>query len=200
MLKVGLTGGLASGKSFVGQALAHCGCLLIQADDLGHEVLAPGGEAFEAVVKEFGPDIVTDGRIDRRRLAARVFADPQALAHLTRLVHPPVIAREEKMMAEFASRQPKGIAVVEGAVLIENGSYKRFDRLIVVACTPAQQIERAMHRDGVTEAEVRARLSRQMPLEEKRKVADFVIDTSGTKQDTQRQVRAVYEELRRIDI
>jgi dephospho-CoA kinase len=200
MLKVGLTGGLASGKSFVGQALANCGCLLIQADDLGHEVLAPGGEAFEAVVREFGADIVADGRIDRRRLAARVFADPEALARLNALVHPPVIEREEKMMAEFAARQPKGIAVVEGAVLIENGSYKRFDRLIVVACPLGQQIARAMHRDGITEAEVRARLSRQMPLEEKRKLADFVIDTSGTKQDTLRQTCAVYEELRRIEI
>jgi dephospho-CoA kinase len=200
MLKVGLTGGLASGKSFVGQALANCGCLLIRADDLGHEVLAPGGEAFEAVVREFGADIVAGGRIDRRRLAARVFADPEALARLNALVHPPVIEREEKMMAEFAGRQPKGIAVVEGAVLIENGSYKRFDRLIVVACPVEQQIARAMHRDGITEAEARARLSRQMPLEEKRKLADFVIDTSGTKQDTLRQACAVYEELRRIDI
>jgi dephospho-CoA kinase len=129
-----------------------------------------------------------------------VFADPEALARLNALVHPPVIEREEKMMAEFADRQPKGIAVVEGAVLIENGSYKRFDRLIVVACPVEQQIARAMHRDGITEAEARARLSRQMPLEEKRKLADFVIDTSGTKQDTLRQACAVYEELRRIDI
>jgi dephospho-CoA kinase len=200
MLKVGLTGGLASGKSFVGQALADCGCLLIQADELGHAVLAPGGEAFEAVVKEFGADIVVDGRIDRRRLAARVFADPQALARLNALVHPPVIAREETMMDEFAERQPRGIAVVEGAILIETGSYKRFDRLIVVACTPAEQIARAMHRDGLSEAEVRARLSRQMPLEEKRKLADFVIDTSGTKQETRRQACGVYEELRRINI
>jgi dephospho-CoA kinase len=200
MLKVGLTGGLASGKSFVGQALADCGCLLIRADELGHEVLAPGGEAFEAVVKEFGADIVVDGRIDRRRLAARVFADPDALARLNALVHPPVIAREEKMMDEFAARQPRGIAVVEGAILIETGSYKRFDRLIVVACTPAQQIARAMHRDGASEAEVRARISRQMPLEEKRKLADFVIDTSGIKQDTLRQACGVYEELRRINI
>jgi dephospho-CoA kinase len=200
MLKVGLTGGLASGKSFVGQALAGYGCLLIQADELGHEVLAPEGEAFESVVKEFGADILVDGRIDRRQLAARVFADPQALARLNALVHPPVIAREEKMMDEFAAQQPRGIAVVEGAILVETGSYKRFDRLIVVACTPAQQIARAMHRDGLSEAEVRARLSRQMPLEEKRKLADFVIDTSGTKQDTLRQAYAVYEELRRIDI
>jgi dephospho-CoA kinase len=173
---------------------------LIRADDLGHEVLAPGGEAFEAVVNEFGAEIVADGRIDRRRLAARVFADPQALARLNALVHPPVIAREEKMMAAFAAHQPKGIAVVEGAVLIENGSYKRFDRLIVVACAPEQQVERAMHRDGMTEAEVRARLSRQMPLEEKRELAHFVIDTSGTKEDTLRQACAVYGELRRIEI
>ena len=104
------------------------------------------------------------------------------------------------MMAEFAAREPKGIAVVEGAVLIENGSYKRFDRLIVVACTEEQQIERAMRRDGITEAEARARLSRQIPLEEKRKLADFVIDTSGAKEDTLRQACAVYEELRRIGL
>ena len=200
MLKVGLTGGLACGKSFVGQALAKSGCLLIQADELGHEVLAPGGEAFEAVIEEFGQDILADGRIDRRRLAARVFSDREALARLNALVHPPVVAREEKLMAEFAARQPQGIAVVEGAILIETGSYKRFDRLIVVVCTPAQQIERSMRRDGSTEPEVRARLDRQMPLAEKRKLADFVIDTSGTKQDTLGQTCAVYHELRRIEI
>ena len=200
MLKVGLTGGLASGKSFVGRALADCGCLLIQADDLGHEVLSPGGEAFDRVVAEFGADLLAGGRIDRQRLAARVFADASALARLNALVHPPVIAREEKLMAEFAARQPKGIAVVEGAILIETGSYKRFHRLIVVACTVEQQVARAMHRDRLTEAEVRARLSRQMSLEEKRKLADFVIDTSGSKEDTLRQARAVYEELRRIEI
>jgi len=199
MLKVGLTGGLACGKSFVGHALADCGCLVIQADDLGHQVLAPGGEAFDGVVAEFGADVMAGGRIDRQRLAARVFADPLALARLNALVHPPVIAREEKLMAEFAERHPKGIAVVEGAILIETGSYKRFDRLIVVACPVEQQIARAMHRDGLAEAEVRARLSRQMPLEEKRKLAGFVIDTSGSKQDTLRQACAVYEELRRIE-
>jgi dephospho-CoA kinase len=200
MLRVGLTGGLACGKSFVGQSLANCGCLLIQADELGHAVLAPDGEAFEAVIREFGPEVLTDGRIDRRRLAARVFADREALARLNRLVHPPVIARQEKLMAEFALREPKGIAVVEGAILVETGSYKRFDRLIVVACTVQQQIERSMRRDGLSEAEVRARLDRQVPLEEKRKLADFVIDTSGTKQDTLQQTCAVYHELRRIEI
>ncbi len=201
MLKVGLTGGLACGKSFVGEALASFGCLLIQADELGHEVLAPGGEAYEPVIGEFGREIVDpDGRIDRRRLAARVFGDHQALARLNALVHPPVVRREEQLIAEFAAREPHGIAVVEGAILIETGSYKRFDRLILVVCAEEQQMERAMRRDGAAEADVRARLANQMSLDEKRKFADFVIDTSRAKEDTLRQTRAVYEELRRIEV
>jgi dephospho-CoA kinase len=199
MLRVALTGGLACGKSFVGKALANCGCLLIQADELGHAVLAPGGEAYEAVIREFGAEVLPDGQIDRRRLAARVFNDREALDRLNALVHPPVIAREEKMIEAFAAREPKGIAVVEGAILIETGSYKRFDRLIVVSCREEQQVERAMRRDGMTEAEARARISRQMPLAEKRKLADFVIDTSGEKADTLRQTCTVYAELRRIE-
>ena len=200
MLKVGLTGGLACGKSFVGETLASFGCLLIRADELGHEVLAPGGEAYNAVVEEFGSELVaTDGQIDRRVLAARVFGNPAALARLNAMVHPPVVRREEQLMAGFAQREPHGIAVVEGAILIETGSYKRFDRLILVICSEEQQIVRSMHRDGVSEEEVRARLQAQMPLDEKRKYADFVIDSSGAKEETLRQTRAVYDELRRIE-
>jgi dephospho-CoA kinase len=202
MLKVGLTGGLACGKSFVGEALAGYGCLLIQADELGHEVLAPGGEAYEPVVKEFGRGILTeDGAgfsINRRELAARVFGSPERLARLNALVHPLVFRREEDLIGRFAQREPHGIAVVEAAILIETGSYKRFDRLILVTCLEEQQVERAMRRDGAVEQEVRARLSRQMPLDAKLKFADFVIDTSGSKEDTIRQTRAVYESLRRI--
>jgi dephospho-CoA kinase len=201
MLKVGLTGGLACGKSFVGEALAGWGCLLIEADELGHEVLRPGGEAYEPVIREFGSDVVdAGGEIDRRRLAARVFGNAEALAQLNALVHPPVVQREEHLIAEFAAREPKGIAVVVGAILIETGSYKRFDRLILVTCLEQQQLDRAMRRDGATEAEVRARLGQQMSLDQKRQFADYVIDTSGAKQDTLRQTRAVYEELRRIEI
>ena len=121
MLRVGLTGGLASGKSFVGEALAGYGCLLIQADELGHAVLAPGGEAYEPVVQEFGREILTgDGAIDRRALAARVFADPERLARLNALVHPAVIRREDELIAAFAARHPDGIAVVEAAILDRN--------------------------------------------------------------------------------
>lgn len=201
MLKIGLTGGLACGKSFVGAALASYGCYLIRADELGHEALARGGPAFEPAVAEFGRDILDPaGEIDRRRLAARVFGDAEALARLNRLVHPAVQRREEQLMAEFRAREPQGIAVVEAAILIENGRYKNFDRLILVTCSEEQQVARAIHRGGLDEAEVRARLSRQMPLAEKRKFADFVIDTSGAKQETLRQTRAVYETLRRIEI
>jgi len=199
MLKVGLTGGLACGKSFVGEALASCGCFLVRADELGHEVLEPGGEAYDAVIEEFGRGIVNgDGRIDRTVLGNLVFGSPERLARLNALVHPPVLAREERLIAAFAAREPHGIAVVEAAILIETGSYKRFDCILLVICREEQQVERAMRREGSTEANVRARLSRQMPLDEKRKFARFVIDTSGEKEDAVRQTRAVYEELRRV--
>jgi dephospho-CoA kinase len=198
MLKVGLTGGLACGKTFVGESLAGMGCFLIQADVLGHEVLAPGGEAYEGVIREFGREILNgDGSIDRGALAARVFGAPDRLERLNALVHPAVIRREEQLASEFAGRDPHGIAVVEAAILIETGSYKRFDKIILVTCGEEQQVERAMRR-GAAEADVRARLSRQLTVDEKRKFADFVIDTSGAKEDTLRQTRAVYEELRRL--
>jgi dephospho-CoA kinase len=199
MLKVGLTGGLACGKSFVGEALERMGCFLIRADELGHEVLAPGGEAYESVVNEFSREILSeDGAIDRRALAARVFGHPDRLARLNALVHPAVIRREEQLARDFAAREPDGIAVVEAAILIETGSYKRFDKLILVTCAEEQQLARAMHREGADEADVRARISRQMPVEEKRKFADFVINTTGDKEDTLRQTLAVYQQLRRI--
>jgi dephospho-CoA kinase len=199
MLKVGLTGGIASGKSFVGEALAGCGCLLIQADELGHAVMAPGGEAYQPVVQEFGREILAgDGAIDRTALAALVFADPQRLARLNALVHPAVIRREDESIAAFAMAHPDGIAVVEAAILIENGSYSRFDKLILTTCTVEQQVERALRREGALESDIRARISRQMPPARKRKYADFVIDTSGEKEDTLRQTLAVYDVLRRI--
>ncbi len=198
MLKVGLTGGLACGKTFVGEALASYGCLLIQADELGHAALLQTGEAYAPVVEEFGKDILAaDGEIDRRALAARVFGSPERLERLNSMVHPPVVRREEELIREFAEHSPDGIAVVEAAILIETGSYQRFDRIILVTCSQEQQIERALRRTGSLEADVRARLSRQMPLEQKRKFADFVVDTSGEKENTLRQTRAVYEALRR---
>ena len=199
MLRVGLTGGLASGKTFVGEALAKLGCHVIRADDLGHLVLLPGGEAYDAVVNEFGGEILDDeGMIDRRRLAALVFDNPERLQKLNGLVHPPVIRREQEIEEEIARRDPNAITVVEAAILVETGSNKRFDKLIVAVCTEEQQLERAMRRSSYTKEEVMARLSRQLSLEEKVKVADYVIDTSGPKERTLEQVRQVYQSLRSL--
>jgi dephospho-CoA kinase len=200
MLKVGLTGGIASGKSFVGRAFEELGCLLIGADDLGHHVLEADGEAFAAVAAEFGPEVVAaGGGIDRAALASIVFRDAERLNRLNQLVHPSVIARERKLLAEFAAREPKGIAMLEAAILIELGTTDRFDKIVLVTCTPEQQIERAMRREGASERDVRARIESQMQFEEKRKFADFIIDTSAEKEDTIRQTRAVWEQLRRIE-
>jgi len=199
MLKVGLTGGLACGKSFVGQALVGLGCHLIEADQLGHEVLLPDGEAYADVVREFGREILNpDGTIDRKRLAAQVFGEPERLARLNELVHPHVIRREQELMDQFARLDPNGITVLEAAILIETGTYKRFDRLILVECDEELQIERALKRGNGDRSEVLARLERQMPVVEKRKFADYVIDTSGSKEETLTRVREVYDSLRRI--
>ena len=199
MLTVGLTGGLASGKSFVGHAFVDLGCHLIEADELGHQVLLPTGEAYDAVVNEFGNQILDqEGFIDRSKLSALVWDAPERLEKLSRLVHPPVIAREERMIAEIAHRDPRAIVLVAAAILVETGRYTQFDKLIVVFCNREQQIERAIQRGPYTREQVLARLSRQLPLEEKLRVADYVIDTSGTKENTLEQVRAVYGSLRSL--
>ncbi len=197
MLKVGLTGGLASGKSFVGQAFAALGCYLIQADEIGREVMQPGGEAFGPIVKEFGPAVLaSDGAIDRKRLAAIVFASPERLMALNSLVHPPVIRRQDRRMAEIAAQDSGAIVIVEAAVMIEAGTYKRLDKLVLAVCTEQQQVQRAMLRSGLSREEALARIRSQMPLVEKRRFADYVVDTSGTEEETVRQVGAVYNLLR----
>jgi len=204
MLRVGLTGGLASGKSLVGRALADLGCYVIEADVLGRQVLEQGGATYDAVIATFGKEILDpNGKINRRHLAAIVFADnadaQEQLAKLNALVHPPVKLRERDLANAYAREHPDGIVVTEAAILVETGSYRDYDRLIVAVCRPEQQIERSMERDGVSREEVLRRLRRQMPLEEKVKYADFIIDTSGSKEDTFQQVRSVCEGLRRVN-
>ena len=201
MLRIGLTGGLATGKSFVGRCLVALGCHLLKADVLGHEALEPGGGAYHSVVAAFGESILDpEGRIDRRRLGAEAFADPDRLERLNAIVHPVVIAREEEWFRQVSSIDPSGIAVVEAAILIETGSYRRFGKLVLTVCPVEQQIERAMKRDALSRDEVLRRLERQMPLDEKRKFADYVIDTSGEKAATVRQVEALHAALRSLKI
>ena len=197
MLRVGLTGGLATGKSFVGAVLEELGCRVLKADELGHAVLEPGGVAYAPVVERFGREILDDaGRIERKQLAAIVFNDTGKLQLLNSFVHPAVVEREEAWMQQVEDADPSAIVVVEAAILIETGSYRRFHKLVLALCSEAQQIERAMARDGTPRELVIERLRRQMPLEEKRKFADYVIDTSGTTDDTIEQVRRLHENLR----
>lgn len=197
MLRVGLTGGLATGKSFVGRALAELGCRLLKADDIGHAALLPGGEAYEEVVREFGPGILdAEGVIVRRLLGTAVFGDPDKLKRLNEIVHPAVIAHEERWLQDVEREDPHSIAVVEAAILIETGSYRRFQTLVLTVCSQEQQIERAMKRDNLSRDEVLDRLRRQMSLEEKRKYANYVIDTSGEKEQTLEQVSRLYGQLR----
>jgi dephospho-CoA kinase len=199
MLSIGLTGGLATGKSVVGKELEALGAYVIRLDDLGHEVLLPDGEAYAAVVAEFGPEILNpDSTINRRLLGERVFADPARLKKLNDLTHPPIQARAKALRDAYAAEHADGIVVAEAAILIETGSHKECDRLVLAHCRSEQQIERAMERDGLTREEVMNRISRQMPLEDKKKFANYVIDTSGTKENTLEQTRAVYEVLQKL--
>lgn len=200
MLKVGLTGGLACGKSFIANELARLGCHVIHADVLGHEVLAPDNEAYRLVLARFGNEVVdADGSISRPRLAARVFRNPEELAALNSIIHPAVRRLEEEQMAAIEARDPNAIVVLEAAILIEAGAHQRFDCLVVADCTEERQLERALARDATASAtDISARLERQMPRSEKLKFADFVIDTSGVKEETLRQTREVYEQLGRV--
>lgn len=197
MLKVGLTGGLATGKSHVAGLLCQLGCRVLSADALGHEVLLPAGEAYDDVIREFGAEILgPDRHIDRKRLAALVFDRPDRLEKLNALVHPHVIRREELWLDQVAAEDPTAVAVVEAAILIETGSHRRFDRLILTVCPTEAQLRRHMDRSGDSEGETRARLARQMSLDDKRRFAHHIIDTSGARQDTDRQVREVFAKLK----
>jgi dephospho-CoA kinase len=199
VLKVGLTGGMACGKSFVAAALGKLGCHIIEADDVGHAVMEPGGEAYDGVVTAFGNGILdAGGRIDRSRLAERVFGNPEQLERLNAIVHPAVRARAAREFEETGERDPNGVVVYVAAILIESGAYREVDKILVVSCAREQQIERAMQRPGASEAGILARLARQMPLEKKKEFADYIIDSSGAREDTLRQTEVVYKELRRL--
>lgn len=199
MITVGLTGGYATGKSFVAAELQRLGCHIIYADQLGHRVLEPDGEAYGPVVKTFGNEILgEDGHINRKKLGALVFNASGLLEKLTGFVHPAVFRLEEQMLTGFQSEDPYGIAVVEAAILIETGRYKMFDRLVLTVCNEATQIARGSQRDNLSPDEVRARLRRQMPLDEKKKYADYIVNTEGDKQKTVEQVQTIYRSIRAL--
>ena len=199
MLKVGLTGGIASGKSTVAEMFRARGCPVIEADRLAHSLMAPGQPAHDEIVREFGRSVLaTDSSIDRRKLAAVVFADRARLARLNQIVHPRVVAACEAEFARLGQEQPGAVALVEAALLVEAGYYRQLDKLIVTWCRPEQQLERLLAKGQLSREQAQRRLSSQMPPVEKRGYADFVIDTSGTLASVETQVGSVLEELRRL--
>ena len=204
MLRLGLTGGIASGKSVVGEMFVRLGAHLIQSDAVAHALMQPGQTVYEEVVHRFGHEILNgDGSVNRSRLAAAAFGTPGGAAprikELNEIVHPAVIAHENEWMKEIGRRDPNAIAIVEAALILEAGVAGRFDRLIVVTCHPEQRIERFARRLGISEdaarVEVDRRMAAQIPDEEKIKAADFVIDNSGSLEATEQQAERVFHEL-----
>ncbi len=204
MLKVGLTGGIASGKSVVGEMFAGLGVQLILADEIAHMLMQPGQAVYDEVVRHFGKGILHgDGSVNRPRLAEIAFTLPASgrsrVGELNRIVHPAVIRRQDEWMDEVGRRDPRAIAMVEAALIFEAAAAKRFDRLVVVTCREEQRAERLAERLRITleaaRSEVSRRMAAQWPDEEKVKAADYVIDNSGSLDRTREQVRQLYSKL-----
>jgi len=208
MLKVGLTGGIAAGKSVVGEMFVVLGAHLVQADRIAHSLMQPGEPVYNEVLRHFGREILhEDGTVNRAKLAELAFGEDTSrsgapgsrVAELNRIVHPAVIRSQEEWMHAVGLQDPEGVAIVEAALLIEAGAAKRFDRIVVVTCTMAQRAERFAARQKVdlesARKEVARRMAAQLPDAEKIKVADYVIDNSAALETTREQVRKVWENL-----
>src|SRR5438445_9499520 len=196
MMKVGLTGSIAVGKSFVLDVLRELGARTIDADAIAREVVEPGTPGLDAVVNEFGKDILKpDGSLDRSKLGQIVFADEARRQGLNSILHPFIFKRQDEIMRQWEAETPDAIAVIDAALMIESGEFKRFDKLIVVHCSPEIQLQRLMKREGLSQPEAQRRIESQMPQAEKINYADFLIDTSGEFETTRRQVESVWQQL-----
>ena len=201
MLRVGLTGSIAVGKSFVVSVFEELGCRVLDADLTAREVVMPGTAGLKAVTEAFGEEVLNaDGTLNRKQLGALVFADESQRQRLNHILHPFIIARQDEILNEWAKEDPEGIAIVDAALMIESGGYRRFDKLIVVHCRPEVQLERLMLRDKLSRDEAQRRIDSQMPQEEKQKFADYLIDTSDGFDLTREQTVKVYNNLVRQDL
>ena len=199
MLRVGLTGSIGVGKTFVTSIFAELGCHVLDADLTAREVVMPGTPGLQAITQEFGEAILnTDGTLDRKRLGALVFADEDRRQRLNHILHPFIIARQDEIMCDWEREDPKGVGIVDAALMIESGGYKRFDKLIVVHCRPEVQLERLMLRDKLSRDQAERRINSQMPQEEKQKFADYLIDTSDGFELTRARTVEVYNQLIRV--
>jgi len=202
MLRAGLTGGIACGKSAVAEMFASLGAHILNADILAHELYRPGEPVYKKLVKRFGREIVkADGAIDRSKLAALAF-DGGRVEDLNRIVHPAVIVRQQELMAVIGAKDPNAVVLAEAALIFEAGAGERFDKIIVVTCKQEQKAARLARRMGIDEAaaqvEVERRMKSQIPDEEKARRADYVIDNSCSLEETRRQVEKVFTELKAL--
>jgi dephospho-CoA kinase len=194
MLRIGLTGNIAVGKSLASARFAELGAAAIDADSVSRELMAPGTTAYSRVIEAFGAEILSgDGMIDRRRLGSIVFASEKKRRRLESIMHPAI---RDAIAAKIAEKEKiSNIVIVEAALMVETGGYKEYDRLIVVNCPPAVQLARLVARDGLTESEAKVRIAAQMPMDEKIRFADYIIDTSGSPETTLEQVDTIYRML-----
>jgi dephospho-CoA kinase len=199
MLRVGLTGSIAVGKSFVTSIFSGLGCHTLDADQTAREVVLPGSPGLESVAATFGPEILNaDGSLNRQRLGEIVFADETKRQKLNYVLHPFIIARQDEIMREWERGDPQGIGIIDAALMIESGGYRRFDKLIVVHCRPEVQLERLMLRNSLSREAAQARINSQMPQEEKQKFADYLIDTSDGFELTRSRTVEVYNQLLKL--
>ena len=197
MLKVGLTGSIAVGKSYVCEVLRELGAFVLDADQTSREVVAAGSRGIALIEEKFGREVLLEtGELDRAKMGALVFADEAKRQLLNSIVHPLVFEAQNEWLAEKEKEDPRGIAVIDAALMIESGGYKRFTKLIVVWCEPEIQLQRLMLRNNLSEAEALKRINSQMAQEEKKRYADFLIDTSGGFESARRQTIEVFEQLK----
>jgi dephospho-CoA kinase len=197
MLRVGLTGSIAVGKSFVTGIFRELGCRTLDADETAREVVRPGTAGLRAIVAAFGDEILReDGTLDRARLGAIVFANENERQRLNSLLHPFIIAEQDALMRRWEAEDPNGIGIIDASLMIESGGYRRFDKIVVVHCRPEIQLKRLMARNNLEREEAERRIAAQMPQEEKMRYADFLIDTSEGFEDTHKRTKEVYNALR----
>lgn len=198
MIIIGLTGGIASGKSLVAKVFRDLGGHLIDADKIVHDLLEPGQPAWKEIVEHFGKGIqLPDGCINRRKLGEIVFNDREKREFLNKCLHPRVFEAYQSRLRHLRDRQPDAVVVLDAALLVETGYHKKMDKLVVVYASEEQQLDRLMERDGFSRKQAMARIRSQMPLSEKRLHADYVIENTGTREDTERQARQIFAEFKR---
>jgi dephospho-CoA kinase len=199
MLIVGLTGGVASGKTAVSQVLKEEGAYIIDADQIARELVQSHKPAWNELIRAFGQEILQeDGSIHRKKLADKVFADPKQRKLLNQILHPRIKEEMDRRAKKIGEKDPKAIVVIDAPLIVELGDHREMDKLIVVTTTQTQQIERMKDRDGTSPKEALRIVSSQMPMEEKSKFADYVIQNEGSLEETKKRAKEIFKDLKRV--